>query len=161
LTNQETLDEIKFYRDIAYINLMVLDLLEGNATKLEEYVLYIQKAKGEIMSGLLTLLEANRLNNLPIEKFEYLLEENRLISDSIIMSDIDVSYYLKFSYELALYYSRNDKNSDAIDVLLHCLAISPKINQNKIKYVALFEKIRDRATDAQISCYKSFLEEML
>lgn len=161
LTNQETLNEIEFYSHTAKINLMVLDLLEGNATKLDEYVTYIQKSEGEIMSGLLTLLEANRLNNLPIEKFEYLFEENRSISESIIMSDIDVSYYLKFSFELALYYTRNDNDSDAIDILLNCLAISPKINKNEIKYVALFEKIRDQATHAQISRYKSILEGML
>lgn len=161
LTNQETLNEIEFYSDIAKINLIVLDLLEGNATKLDEYVAYIQKSKGEIMSGILTLLEANRLNNLPIQEFEYLFEKHRLISDTTIMTDIDVSYYLKFSFELAMYYSRNGNDSDAIDILLNCLAISPKINQNKIKYVAFFEKIREQATHAQINTYKSILEGML
>lgn len=60
---------------------MVLDLLEGKTKVLDEYVSFILQSKEELITGLLTLLEANRLSGLPIKEYESLFEENIQIID--------------------------------------------------------------------------------
>lgn len=101
-TDAETLNEIKYYTEISKVNLMVLDLLEGKAEALDEYLSFILQSKDELISGLLTLLEANRLSGLPINNFESLFEENIQAISWNGIPDVDASYYLKFSYELSM-----------------------------------------------------------
>ncbi|MDN4600186.1 hypothetical protein P5G61_03020 [Paenibacillus sp. F6_3S_P_1C] len=119
-TDAETLNEIKYYTEISKVNLMVLDLLEGKAEALDEYLSFILQSKEELISGLLTLLEANRLSGLPINNFESLFEENIQAMNWNRIPDVDASYYLKFSYELSMYYGRNGRNDQAVRVLLNC-----------------------------------------
>lgn len=99
---------------------MVLNLLEGKTEVLDEYVSFILQSKEELITGLLTLLEANRLSGLPIKEYESLFEENIQIIDWKNISDTDDSYYLKFCYELAMYYGRSGRNTQAVRVLLNC-----------------------------------------
>lgn len=81
ITDEESIDEVKYYAEISKINLMVLDLLEGKTKVLDEYVSFILQSKEELITGLLTLLEANRLSGLPIKEYESLFEENIQIID--------------------------------------------------------------------------------
>lgn len=120
ITDAETIDEIKYYTEISKVNLMVLDLLEGKTEVLDEYLAFILQSKDDLISGLLTLLEANRLSGLPIKKLESLFEENIQVIDWKNISDVDASYYLQYSYELAMYYGRNGRNAQAERVLLNC-----------------------------------------
>ncbi|MBP2245117.1 hypothetical protein [Paenibacillus xylanexedens] len=120
IKDEKSIDEVKYYAEISKVNLMVLDLLEGKTEVLDEYLSFILQNKDEFISGLLTLLEANRLSGLPIKKLESIFEENIKVIDWKNISDIDASYYLKFSYELAMYYGRIGRNAQAISVLLNC-----------------------------------------
>jgi hypothetical protein len=57
---------------------------------------------------------------------------------------------------------RTSDQETAINNILYCLAISSKVSADKtsIKYVNLFEKLRDHASSNQIDKYKSILEGM-
>ncbi|WP_090807824.1 hypothetical protein [Paenibacillus sp. 276b] len=55
--------------------------MEGKTKVLDEYVSFILQSKEELITGLLTLLEANRLSGLPIKEYESLFEENIQIID--------------------------------------------------------------------------------
>jgi len=157
--DDEAQSEIEFYANTSKLNLIVLDLLEGINDNIGKYISFIQENREETTAGLLTLLEANRINDLQVSDYQLMFEEH--VSESVRESirQEDMPAYLKYMYEYALYKIRTSDQETAINNILECLAISSKISNDKsIKYVSLFEKLRDYATLSQIDKYKNILE---
>lgn len=158
--DDEAKSEIEFYANTSKLNLIVLELLQGNSDNIRGYISFIQENQEETNAGLLTLLEANRINGLQVSDYQHLFEEHANTRESI--KPADMPSYLKYLYEYSLYMIRTSDQETAINNILYCLAISSKVSADKtsIKYVNLFEKLRDHASNKQIDKYKSILEGM-
>ncbi|GGH53667.1 hypothetical protein GCM10008014_21630 [Paenibacillus silvae] len=158
--DEETKTEIEFYANTSKLNLIVLELLQGNGDRIEEYISFIQANVEETTAGLLTLLEANRINGLQVHGYHHMFDEHASERTRQSIKSEDMPSYLKYIYEYTLYKIRTSDQETAINNLLYCLAIASKISYDKssIKYVTLFEQLRDYATVSQVEKYKSILE---
>lgn len=154
--------EISVFTKLSQINTIVLDIFEGDDSQVDDYVAIIKHNKQELTAGLLTLLEANRLNQLDIHQIEKLCEDHVQLSIAKSFHQKDIPLYLKFLHEYTLYMIEHSNSSDAIQVILKCFSINVKINRYDtllIKYVSLFEKIRENASMEQVQKYQFILEE--
>lgn len=156
-------NEISVFTQLSKINTIVLDIFEGDDSQVDDYVAIIKHNKQELTAGLLTLLEANRLNQLDIHQIEKICKDHVQLSVAKSFHQNDIPLYLKFLYEYALYMI-DSSSSDAIQVVLKCFLINVKINKNHsllIKYVALFEKLRVNAGLDEIEKYQYILGEVI
>lgn len=158
--DDEAKSEIEFYAKTSKLNLIVLELLQGRNDNIEEYISFIQENHEETTAGLLTLLEANRINDLNVSDYQRMFDDHAGEKTRESIKHEDILSYLKYLYEYSLYKIRTSDQESAINNILYCLAISSKISTDKssIKYVSLFEKLRDNASNGQIMKYKSILE---
>lgn len=163
-TNERIDTEISNFIELASLNKRVLDILEGDSSQVDGYIDYIIENNRELTAGLLTLLEANRINGLDIRSVDNMFENHAKNEIAKNIIETDKPSYLKFLYEYTLYKIRVTSKNDAINTLLYCLSNSAKINTVNpfiIKYIDLFEKLRESVTAEQVKRYQVILSEVV
>jgi hypothetical protein len=157
-------NEIDIFTKFSQINSIVIDILEGDHSRLNYYISIIKEDKQELTAGLLTLLEANSINKLDLHQIEKICDEHAQLSVAKSFQPKDIPLYLKFLYEYTKYKINEANYSVAIQVLLNCFLINVTLNKGDlllIKYVALFEKIRTYASPEHLQKYQTILSEVI
>lgn len=96
-------NEIDIFKKFSQFNIIVIDILEGDHSRLDYYISIIKKDKQELTAGLLTLLEANLVNDLNMHQIEEICEEHAQLDVTKSFHPNDNPQYYKFLYEYAKY----------------------------------------------------------
>lgn len=107
-------EEIENFKIFAEGNMYCFKLYKGNFDVLENYVLYLQRYKGEIISGILTILTvANKfdmnIDNI-LKNFHAHITSNAYVNEYQNKYVMD-NQYTNVCYQLALYQSKHQKES--------------------------------------------------
>ncbi|WP_025028813.1 helix-turn-helix domain-containing protein [Caldalkalibacillus mannanilyticus] len=151
--------EVEKFRIWGEAYLYSLDLMLGNREALYQYVKFLEAHPNEILSGLLSIMEAASKHDFPLDE---ILEK---FADQIAhFGDDNNSVTLSQKYNFFMYKSEyNFKKGHtivAIDELLQCMELSIIINNHEgfRSSVAQFWKYHNVATARQKNCFQSILE---
>lgn len=161
--NQEVLEEVEYYRNIAAANTFVIDLLEGKTEVLPDYVEFIRKGdKEELLACLITVLESAIKYNFSID---WVLDEfkEQLKELSCREKQEDIRYYIDYMHLSAIYLYKRQKIHDAINLTLYILVISSKLYDGTgfRKIVSFYEHIRSHASAEQQESYRNIMKNIL
>ncbi|OMD50662.1 hypothetical protein BSK51_15825 [Paenibacillus odorifer] len=161
--DDEGINEVKYYCNIAKANTYVLDLLEGQTEVLKEYVEFIRNsAEEELLPGLITILESSIKYNYSVDWILSDLKNN--VNDiEEYVTNVDIRYYEEYIYLLVMYYYEQENMNEAINTILETLIFSIKIENdtNLKKSVALFELLREHAHQSQLQMYHNIMEKII
>ncbi|MEK4293855.1 DNA-binding protein [Paenibacillus sp. FSL R5-0914] len=161
--DDEGINEVKYYCNIAKANTYVLDLLEGKTGVLKEYVEFIRNsAEEELLPGLITILESSIKYNYSVDWILSDLKNN--VNDiEKYVTNVDIRYYEEYIYLLVMYYYEQENMNEAINTILETLIFSIKIENdtNLKKSVALFELLREHAHQSQLQMYHNIMEKII
>lgn len=149
------------FRNFAKANRYAVHILMGDKEVLEEYIAFLLDHPEEIIPECITILEAAIAHGWQIEEYiEKILPLNE--SFALLEEAENVSLFVHYMYCLALYKMPLCKN-DALDALISGIAVSCKIDLEAgfRKSCALFESMRESATEKQITQYKNILKGVL
>ncbi|MDM5279334.1 DNA-binding protein [Paenibacillus silvae] len=157
----EGLTIVEDFRMFARANRYSVHILMGNKEVLDEYVTFLLEHPEEIIPECITILEAAIAHGWIIDEY---LEKILPYNESFAMYEQaeNVSLFVHYMYCLALYKMPLSKN-DAIDALIRGIAVSSKIDLEAgfRKSCALFESMRESATEKQITQYQNILKGVL
>ncbi|MFB5761005.1 helix-turn-helix domain-containing protein [Paenibacillus medicaginis] len=150
-------------------NTYVVKLFSGEINVINDYVEYFERNKGEILPGLLNIVDAaNRfqinidsiLQHFDLEIKEHLQHQEAV--GEIYTKQLITEQSARFSNELAEYYLRNGVFTDGYQCLIRSLEISTIINNKTciIKCVGLFESYKRNAPTEVITTYESLILEV-
>ncbi|MEC0181088.1 DNA-binding protein [Paenibacillus peoriae] len=156
--------EVEYYRHAAKANLYALDILSGHAEVLQEYVQFLQDNPEELLPGLLSIVEGGYRHDYPLETILQSFAEQ--IDDFKYLEEpVNVSYYFRFCYQLALYYIKQQQVTAALDYILQSLMLSDTLGMDHEhefrKCTAIFEIFRTQATATQQDQYITILKGVL
>ncbi|RPK19995.1 DNA-binding protein [Paenibacillus xylanexedens] len=149
------------FRMFAQANRYSVHILMGNKEVLDEYITFLLDHPEEIIPECITILEAAIAHGWQIDEYlEKILPYNE--SFALLEEAENVSLFVHYMYCLALYRMPLCK-SDAIDALIRGIAVSCKIELEAgfRKCCALFESLRDSATENQVVQYKNILKGVI
>ncbi|MDR0270485.1 hypothetical protein [Paenibacillus sp.] len=151
---------IEDFRKFAKGNLLTLEILTGNKTKLSEYVEFLEQNHDQILSGLITLLESAIYHGYSIDR--ELEQLTYYVQDSYHADKVLATRYLSFSFMLSLYDSLNNNLKNAINRSLHNLVFSDKIGNDNYfkKSVILFETLKPHASASQLRDYSTLIKKI-
>ncbi|MCP1131835.1 DNA-binding protein [Paenibacillus polysaccharolyticus] len=152
---------VEDFRNFATANRYAVQILMGHKEVLDEYIAFLLNQPEEIIPECITILEAAIAHGWQIEEYlEKILPYNE--SFAMLEESENVSLFVHYMYCLALYKMPICK-SDAINALISGIAVSCKINLEAgfRKSCALFESMRESATEKQITQYKNILKGVL
>lgn len=156
--------EVEYYRHAARANLYALDVLSGNSEVLQEYVQFLQDNPEELLPGLLSIAEGAYRHGYSLEVI--LKSFTQQIDDFKYLEEpVNVSYYFRFCYQLALYYIKQHQFVTALDYILQSLMLSDTLGTEHEhefrKCTAIFEIFRSQATATQQDQYITILKGVL
>lgn len=157
----EGLEVVNDFRNFAKANRYAVLILMGHKDVLDEYIAFLLDHPEEIIPECITILEAAIAHGWEIEEYlERILPYNE--SFAMLEEAENVSLFVHYMYCLALYKMPLCKN-DAIDALIRGIAVSSKIDLEAgfRKSCALFESMRESATEKQITQYQNTLKGVL
>lgn len=154
--NKKVIADFKFF---AYANTLTLNILMGNINKLPEYTAFLLDHPDEILSGLMTLLEAALDHSIVVDK-EIKLLMPYVKNFNAYNNHMHCTDYLSFYFLLSIYRIKYEHYQDSINHILHILDIlstSDKIGYDRCfkKAVATFEAFRSHATQDQLEEYQA------
>ncbi|WP_025717416.1 hypothetical protein [Paenibacillus sp. 1-18] len=156
--------EVEYYRHAARANLYALDILSGHSEALEDYVQFLRDNPEELLPGLLSIVEGAYRYDYPLEDILQSFAEQ--IDDFKYFEEpVNVSYYFRFCYQLALYYIKQQQVTAALDYILQPLMLSDTLGMEHEhefrKCTAIFEVFRTQATATQQDQYITILKGVL
>ncbi|MDQ0495115.1 DNA-binding protein [Paenibacillus brasilensis] len=156
--------EVEYYRHAARANLYALDILSGHSEALEDYVQFLRDNPEELLPGLLSIVEGAYRYDYPLEDILQSFAEQ--IDDFKYFEEpVNVSYYFRFCYQLALYYIKQQQVTAALDYILQSLMLSDTLGMEHEhefrKCTAIFEVFRTQATATQQDQYITILKGVL
>ncbi len=158
------LHEVAKFKALAEANTHNLDLLMGNASKLNEYVDFLDSHPNEILPSMITIIDSANKYNLDID---HILRKFSFDADSSI--DLEQGYYPKstqiihigsIQYKLALYHFLRKRYGASIDFILNSIKMGIQI-ENKTRIldcVSLFEQLKQHATESQLEAYHQLIK---
>ncbi|MNE49621.1 hypothetical protein D3C80_1441520 [compost metagenome] len=166
--------KLEIFASANYIN---LEIKAGNCDRISEYVRFLEEHPGEIIEGLITLLEsANRYHYFIDEilfKFSYEIEQYRNVDTDhwFTRQNITGSYSNEPSYNLrcsvffqnfAVYNFRKGQHREGLKNLLYSMAMSVTLNSKDhiVNSMAMFELYRQFATEQQCQTYNKLCREV-
>ncbi|WP_342478128.1 hypothetical protein NYE24_04200 [Paenibacillus sp. FSL H7-0350] len=163
LFDEESLEEIEYYKNTARANAFVLDLLEGKKEVLPEYVKFLKLgAREEMTAGLLNILDSALRYNYQVD---WALEE--LQSDVEKPDDtspaVDVRYYIEYIHLLSIYWFKRKKSAIAITLTLENIVLSGRLFDRAgfRKAIAFYELVRAEANISQLQEYHAIMRNIL
>ncbi|MCF2716102.1 DNA-binding protein [Paenibacillus sp. UKAQ_18] len=144
---QREVEKLKMY---ATANGYVLDLLMGDKSNLEKYILLLEENGKEILPGILTLLEvANKqsfnIDNI-LKRFSGYIQKFSENEDALYMDD-----YCNFNLQLAIYQFNFNDYTAGINTILKNIKLATLVNNSSVfaQSIILFEKYKNFATECQ------------
>ncbi|WP_090738017.1 helix-turn-helix transcriptional regulator [Paenibacillus sp. Mc5Re-14] len=144
---QREVEKLKMY---ATANGYVLDLLIGDKSNLEKYILLLEENEKEILPGILTLLEvANKqsfnIDNI-LKRFSGYIQKFSENEDALYMDD-----YCNFNLQLAIYQFNFNDYTAGINTILKNIKLATVVNNSSVfaQSIILFEKYKNFATECQ------------
>ncbi|ULO07695.1 DNA-binding protein [Paenibacillus sp. 19GGS1-52] len=159
---EEGLQLVEEFRFLAKTNLYTLDILAGKTDQLEEYVLFLQDYPEELLPGQDTVLQA--VLRYDMNLYELLHAFAQQFTEFGESNDgANISYYYNYCYYLAVYHKRAGRHAEALECILQCIILAHKSHNNGDfrNCMALFQSLRDRATEVQIRQYQEVLTASL
>lgn len=155
--------EVDYYRNISIMNGYVIDLLEGEINVLPVYVDCLRRLeKEEILPGLTTILESAIHFNYAVD---WIINE---FKDQVTVRNADdtkesIRFYIDYIYLLAVYHYKQDRFSDAINLILEVLGLCNKLEDGAgfKKSVAFYEVVRRNATVSQQERYEEIMKTIM
>ncbi len=158
------LNAVAKFKVAAEANTHNLSLLMGDATKLNEYVTFLENHPNEVLPSMITIIDSANKYKFDIDD---ILRKFSLDPDSPI--NFDHGYYNKsthmintclIQYKLALYNFFKQRYVESIIFILRSIELSIKTeNKNKIlDCVSLFEQLKEYATDSQLNTYHHLIK---
>jgi tetratricopeptide (TPR) repeat protein len=156
--------EVEYYRHAAKANLYALDILSGHAEVLQEYAQFLRDNPEELLPGLISIVEGAYRYDYPLETILQSFAEQ--IDDFKYLEEpVNVSYYFRFCYQLALYYIKQQQVTAALGYILQSLMLSDTLGMEHEhefrKCTAIFEIFRTQATATQQDQYITILKGVL
>lgn len=159
--DEDGMGVVEDFRHLARANRYAVQILMGNKDVLDDYITYLLDHPEEIIPECITILEAALAHGWLIDDY---LDKILPYNDSFAMLEEseNVSLFVHYMYCLALYKIPVNKG-DALDALIKGIASSCKIDIEVgfRKCCALFESLRESATDAQIKQFKNILKGVI
>ncbi|AIQ15139.1 DNA-binding protein [Paenibacillus durus] len=159
---EEGMQIVEEFKFLAKANLFALDILSGKTERLAEYVCFLQDNPEELLPGLGAVLQAALQHGLNVDNLLDTFAERT--ADFGEYEDVgNVSHYYNYCYNLTLYHKRFGQMTDALEYVMHSLGLAHQSgNDRNFKgCMALFESLRDGATEEQIQQYKEHLKGCL
>ncbi|MGX1829899.1 DNA-binding protein [Paenibacillus taichungensis] len=162
----EELDEVgrqvvQEFRHRAQVSRYVLEIKEGHAELLEEYVNFLLEHPEECIEGLRTIVEAAVRYRWQIDRVLHMITRQvQSTGREIDSSNNDDMYH--YCYQRALYEQCMGRQKKAVEFILQALRLADELEMNRYfkKCAALLESLREDATGEQIGRYRAFLEVM-
>ncbi|WP_342420014.1 DNA-binding protein [Paenibacillus sp. FSL H8-0168] len=156
--------EVEYYRYAARANLYALDILSGHAEVLQEYMQFLRNNPEELLPGLLSIVEGASRYDYPLEAVLESFAE-QIEGFKYFEEPVNVSYYFRFCYQLALYYIKQQQFTVALGYILQSLMLSDTLGMEHEhefrKCTAIFEIFRSQATATQQDQYITILKGVL
>ncbi|APQ59200.1 hypothetical protein PPOLYM_00127 [Paenibacillus polymyxa] len=156
--------EVEYYRYAARANLYALDILSGHAEVLQEYIEFLRNNPEELLPGLLSIVEGASRYDYPLEAVLESFAE-QIEGFTYFEEPVNVSYYFRFCYQLALYYIKQQQFTVALGYILQSLMLSDTLGMEHEhefrKCTAIFEIFRSQATATQQDQYITILKGVL
>ncbi len=158
------LHEVAKFKMLAEANNHNLNLLMGDASKLDKYVDFLERHPNEILASMLTIIDSANKFDLDID---YILKKFSFEPDSPI--NFDHGYYHKsthmihicmMQYKLALYHFFKKRYTASITFILKSIELNIQI-ENKLKVldcVSLFEQLKEYASGSQLDTYHQLIK---
>lgn len=155
LDDEESLKEIKYYKNIAKANTFVIDLLEGKKEVLPEYVEFLKMgSREELTAGLLNILDSALRYSYSVD---WALDELKVDVERVDENSpvIAVRYYIEYIHFLAVYLFKRGKTASAINLTLENIILSGKLDDKAgfKKAISFYELIRADANVNQQQKY--------
>lgn len=153
--------EVEHFRLFAEANGYTLELLLGNMEVLPGYADFLAEHPGEILPGLITIMEsANRNGNSVdgiLSRFSREMQQFERFRDPI-----NVDRRFRLYYQLAIYMVDRGQHNNGLDYALRCLEMCIAMNNDKgfIQCVTLFEVNRSFASSQQLEVYNKLMKEV-
>ncbi|WP_068497154.1 helix-turn-helix domain-containing protein [Paenibacillus kribbensis] len=144
---QREVEKLKMY---ATANGYVLDLLMGDKSNLENYILLLEENEKEILPGILTLLEVANKHSFDIDyilqHFSNYIQKFTENEDALYMDD-----YCNFNLQLSMYQLNCENYTEGINTILRNLKLATLVNSSNVfaQTIILFEKYNSFATKSQ------------
>ncbi len=162
--NEIGLNEVEKFKIAAEANNHNLDLLMGDASKLNEYVEFLDRNPNEILPSMITIIDSANKYDLDIDN---ILRKFSFDPESPI--NLDHGYYHKsthkinicmIQYKLALYHFFKKRYVASLGFVLKSIEMSIEIeNKSRIlDCVSLFEQLKAHATDSQLNTYHQLIK---
>ncbi|WP_068614189.1 DNA-binding protein [Paenibacillus tuaregi] len=152
--------EVKKFRLWAQANAYTLEMLTGNISILPEYCSFLLEHPGEILPGMLTIIEsANKYGFYADDIIEQIFQ---VIYDFNEQDPIEVDRHFSLRYELAVYQFRKNQYAEGISSTLFALRLALILNNDwdVIQCITLFEAYRAYASEQHKSEYQYMMEEL-
>ncbi|CAM3296881.1 MULTISPECIES: DNA-binding protein [Saccharibacillus] len=161
-SSQKESEKFKFF---AKINLMQVRLLEGDPTVLPDCVRFIEEHPSELWVTLLIIVESANRHQYDIDDILDKFAEplHKYPEDHAAYSKTsNFNRYIHVCYESAVYLFKRKKYGECLTYLLLGLEMAIKINNKDMfmKYVPLFEGLRDIASHQEKKKYENLMKRV-
>lgn len=158
------LHEVSKFKVMAEANTHNLNLLMGNATKLDDYISFLEQHPNEILPSMITIIDSANKYDLNID---HILNKFSFTPDSAL--NFHQGYYNKsthminicmIQYKLALYHFFKKRYISSVTFVLKSIEMSIEIeNKSRIlDCVSLFEQLKDYANESQLAAYHQLIK---
>lgn len=160
------LKEVEKFKVWARANRYNLEILNGNAAILPEYLNLLKEHPYEVLPSLRIIVEAANLNGFLIDD---VLKEFPVNTDlyslfpNHYVSTVNKDRFLDLNYQLAIYLLRKQEMEEGLEKLIYALKYAVSLNHKEffMKMVPLFEQHRNFASQEQLQEYESLMGEVL
>lgn len=161
MMNEEGREAVEHFRLFATANSFTLEMLEGNVSVLPEYTAFLADHPGEILVGLITIMDAANRHGFSADSVLSRFSREMLRFEEF-QEPNNVDRVYRLNYQVAMYLITRKKYSTGVDYIIQCLELAIKQNNGKdfINCVTLFETNRDYATIDQQTRYRNLIREV-
>lgn len=159
---EEGLEVVEEFRYLAKANGYALDLISGRVELLEEYISFLRNNPEEVLPGLDTIVQAALLYELDVDEIlQAFAEQTKEFGEYEEVGNI--SHYYYYCYHLAVYHKRAERQGKSLEYVLQAMQLAHLSgNDSHFKRcMALFESLREGATEEQTQQYHELLKESL
>lgn len=152
---------VQEFRHRAQVNRYALEIKEGHAELLEEYVNFLLEHPEECIAGLRTIVETAVRYHWQIDQVLHMFA-SQVQDVGREMDSLNNENMYHYCYHRALYEQWMGRQKKAVEFILQALRLADELEMNRYfkKCAALLESLREDATEEQIGRYRVFLEEI-